>query len=252
MKTLAAPLFALILAVAAFAGPPFHEWRQVKDAPTQKALYRDGVQIGGYDTARDIYRPYDAKKDEWGPPGPCPIASPGSRNYGVDKTRLQKKERYLVNGKESTKQQVEQILAREVPDDSSKYRITVIGATDEDRAQVAVDLASHPSLAFWKDRTIQQSFPPGHWKVVRDRFVSTGAPTIYFQAPSGEVLHRQDDYKGGAPALAAALQKADPRYRPEDDKDLRIVKAVSFPRIPWSAPAMVAAALGLHLWSRRK
>src|SRR5262249_16295954 len=138
-----------------------------------------------------------------------------------------------------------------IPDDAGKCRITVIGQP-EDRAPVLLDLQKHPALAWCKDRATVQAYPPGHWKVVRDHFVDQGKPTIYFQASTGEVPHRQDDYQGGAEALGQVLRMADPHYKPELDNDWRIVRTFAFPKIPWDAAAVAVAAGVLLLLPRRK
>ena len=57
-----------------------------------------------------------------------------------------------------------------------------------------------------------RGYPPNHWSL-EPGFVTTGSPTIYCQAPSGKVLHRQDDYQGGGEELSEALPESQERLR---------------------------------------
>jgi hypothetical protein len=194
-----------------------------------------------------------------------PIASadsmtrpPVSQNFGVDRGKLHTDERYRINGRTASKQEVQSRLARPaggaVPDDAARPRLTVIGPEPE-RRPVLRDLDTHPALAEWKNKLLVQAYPPDHWQVARAGFLTAGRPTIYLQTPGGAVLHRQDDYSGGAGALADALRKADPSYRPERDRDRRrpdlLPRLLSLPKLPWSAGVLAATAVVL-LWPRRK
>ena len=76
-------------------------------------------------------------------------------------------------------------------------------------------------------------------------FVTTGKPTIYVQAPDGKVLHRQDDYQGGAPELAEAIRRIDPNYDPKKDFDLRKLLRIPNPlsKVPVAAWLLAAGLL---------
>jgi len=115
-------------------------------------------------------------------------------------------------------------------------------------------VAKHPSLAAWKDKIVASWYPPDHWAIARQGFQTGGQPTIYIQKPDGVVLHRQDDYQGGAEALAEVLRKLDPNYQPEKDRDRRKVDLSGWllPRIPWSVPAVLLGAAVLLVILRRK
>src|SRR5205823_13551401 len=91
------------------------------------------------------------------------------------------------------------------------------------------DVTQAPALAEWKDRLVVQAFAPDHWAVARAGFVTSGKPTVYLQTPSGQVLHRQDDYDDGPEGLARAIRRADPAYDAKKDPDQR-------PRLPPPPP----------------
>lgn len=249
------------------AGRPGYEWRTRPDDPGRSYLFRDGVQVAGYDHARDVYRTFDPTTGAWGPPAAppwgarkkachchdgcpcgesCPCAEQGRcepgcpcgdrqqteetvTNFGVDTGKLggKDRERYSLNGRAVSREQAVGAVAGPLADDSGKLRLTVIGGEDV-RRRVREDLEKAPELAEFKDRLLVQDYAPDHWAVARAGFVTGGKPTVYLQQPDGKVLHRQDDYSGPAD-LAAALRRADPNYDTKKDPDLRrIVPSVRF------------------------
>lgn len=250
-------LAAVLLAVA---GPALgqhdgYEWRSFRDDPTQLSLWRGGAQVGGYSFLDDEFRPFDPRTRRWGPPGPCPTRKPRPR-FGCDLSRVRDGDHYRLDGKEVSRQEVTQLLTKgkegpspSIPDNRHKLRISVIG---EGREPVLADLAGHPALAPWKDKAVLTGYAADHWAVARYGFVCTGRPTIYVQDAEGRVLHRQDDYRGGAAGLAEALRNIDPDYRPERDKDLRKGPSSRIPRVPWSVPVLAAAAVAVFVIFRRK
>ena len=80
--------------------------------------------------------------------------------------------------------------------------------------------------------------------------MTAGQPTVYCQTPGGKVLHRQDDYAGGAVAAVAALRKAKDTYEARRDPDLRrwFLSLLHLPELirPFSIAA--AAFIGLALF----
>jgi hypothetical protein len=262
-------LHALILAgtlMPAGCGPggcsapprePALEWRRHPADPGRSYLFRDGIQIAGYDHDSQEYRTYDAATQSWGPPTRPPwrrepeaLASPREAipNFGVDLDRLHAgEERYHLNGVPVSREKAAQTMAgNTIPDDAARLRLTVIG---DDGGRVAQDLDNAPALAPWKDRLVVQTYPPNHWAVAKAGFFTQGKPTIYLQTPAGKVLHRQDDYADGADGLANALRRADPDYDPSKDADLRRSPRFNLSRIP--APMWIAVAIGAVLLFRR-
>lgn len=106
----------------------------------------------------------------------------------------------------------------------AKLHLTVIGP-EVSRAAVLQDLATHPELATLRDRLLIQDYQPGEWPVDPALgFPADGSPAIVIQtakSPSdpkgGRVVYRSRDYAGGPTALAQAIRKADPHYRPDRD-----------------------------------
>jgi hypothetical protein len=246
---------------------PGYTWHRFASDPGRSYLYGDGVMLAAYDHARNIYCTYDAASDTWSDPTrppwdegkPEPIAAPDEKktealpNYGVDLERLSgaREERYRLNGLPVSRDRARHaLIGGNVPDDAGRLRLTVIGDTSS-AAAVTRDLASAPTLAPWKDRLVVQSYPPSHWAVTKAGFHTTGKPTVYVQAPSGKVLHRQDDYADGAEGLAQALRRADPNYDPTKDPDLRWAARFDLSRIPLPAWILVGGIVIVLLLRRR-
>lgn len=237
---LAAALLAVASTAQAQCGPngcrvcveTSHEWRRIDGDSKRWYLFAGQLQLGGYDPELRIYRTYDAATDTWGAPQDSPpAAAPAVPNCkGVDASKLTGS-RFEING--------QKVSMGDIPDDSSKPRVTVIGS-DADRKKVtdaikSSDLAG--KVAVW-------SVEPSHWSL-RDsdggepRFKTDGKPTVYVQAPSGKVLHRQDDWQG--PEDVGAIRKALKGYDAALDPDLR--KNTAIP-IPGASPAALLAMLG--------
>jgi hypothetical protein len=257
---------SLLLAVAAHTGPGY-EWRPCPDGdPSQRLLFRHGRQVGAWHVLDDYYRAL-LPNGKWGPKRPRPPVPPPDTNFGLERGKLAGKERYLVAGKEVSRQQVERLLSRHagvrpaqgpgrIPDLDSKLRLTVIG---EGREQVLNDLAGHAALAGWKERLVAVGYPADHWHVTGAGFVTAGRPTIYVQKATGEVLHRQDDYKDGPAGLAQALErisgrlrKPDPDYDGKRDRDERKLPWRRPGGVPWSVWAVGGAAVLATLLLRRR
>ena len=219
------------------------------------ALYHDGRQVGAYHLIEDYYRPLDPLTLQWGERCPPPIAPPRG-NFGITQEKIRDGDHYNLNGREVSKEQIQQVLGdgeHQVPDDSRKMRLTVIGDPNW-RSIVEEDLPRHPALMPWKDKIVAAWYPPNHWAIARQGFRTCGQPTLYLQAPNGTVLHRQDDYQGGAEALAEVLRKLDPRYKPEKDRDRRkldLARWLPF-KIPWSVPLLLLSAAALLVVLRRR
>ncbi|GAB6188136.1 hypothetical protein JCM17478_36380 [Thermopirellula anaerolimosa] len=151
------------------------------------------------------------------------VEQDGVQNFGIDRAGLGgSAERITLDGRQITRAEATQILqAGSLADDSGKLRLTVIG-TEADRGRVLDDLRG--SLSDIANQCLVQDYPPDHWAVANVGFYTAGKPTIYVQAPDGNVLHRQDDYADGAEGFRQAferLRKPDPNYRPDKDRDQR-------------------------------
>lgn len=125
-------------------------------------------------------------------------------------------EKYTYKGEPVRRSDAVEMIEKGVPDDRGKLRLTVIGSEAE-RKRVVDDVARSPMAG----QLLVQAYAPDHWAVKDAGFKTDGHPTVYVQAPAGQVLHRQDDYSDGAEGLLAAVRKADPNYRPDKDPDLR-------------------------------
>ncbi|HEV8061454.1 MAG TPA: hypothetical protein VGP68_16365 [Gemmataceae bacterium] len=237
----------------------------------QVALYKDNVQQGNYDYEAKIYRPFQAP-NTWEEPAEPPIAPPaaphketarpeakqkvtgplpgstidddGVQNFGImpDPTQSQDAEpRYQVNGKQATREQVLQAFEGQATDQSTKLRLTVIGPRQA-RQVVLEDLKRTPDLQGVVRDFLLKDYDPSDWEVARSGFYTKGAPTIYVQAPSGKVLHRQDSYTG-AEDLAGVLRKANDQYKAEADPNLSKAAAFGLFGIPLEAWVVIAVVL---------
>jgi hypothetical protein len=200
-----------------------YEWRFPASLPNQGDLYQGETHLGSYNYEWDQWRGWD-QETGWGPVATPPTCPPvrGTRNYGVDPERCPHTECYTINGRKVQPATARRVLAGGVlSDDSTKLRLTVVGS-DELCKRVKDDLATSPALAPYRDRLLIQAYPTGHWAVagvgIADGITLQSAP-----GPDGRavVLHRQADYSDGAAGLAEAVRKADGRYKPESDVDLR-------------------------------
>lgn len=219
----------------AVAPSPTVEWRRRSDAPGEAYLFIDGVQAGGYNRARDEWRDFDGRA--WSAPRPLfaapdfrgvevTSASGPVRNYGLELDKLPTHDgRYSLCGRTVTRSEALQALAVGEPfrDDSQLLRVTIIG-TPAQRQLVLDDFDRDSALRAWKSRALVSALTPDNPRIRDAGFKTDGTPTIYVQAPSGQVLHRQDEYRGSEP-LAEALEIADrrrkdPNYDPSKDPDL--------------------------------
>ena len=205
------PEWQPVVKAAVAAQVPRYEWRNAATQPGQTTLYLDGKQVGAFDMREFYFRPYDAKTDAWGDKCKPPIEPPC---FGVNHEKIAV-EKYSLNGKEVSQRTAKAAVEDTLEDDSQKLRVTIIAQAEEKRKAIADDIKKIPDTGF----TIH-AYDPKAWELGCG-FVTPGDPTIYCQAPNGKVLHRQDDYSGGAEAAIAALRKAKAGYDPKKDPDLR-------------------------------
>jgi hypothetical protein len=233
-------LVTFLLAVCGDDAADNYRWIVSPDDPGRIYLYRGGVQQGGYDLDRHYYRPFDGAA--WGAPCEPPLPPPC---FGVARDKLPDGPRYLLNGRPIAAAEAHDIVERGLPDDEGKLRVTIIGP-DELRRRVHREIEAHPAFASLRDSIAVRDYRPDHWSL-QVGFVTTGQPTIYCQAPSGRVLHRQDDYAGGADAVVTAIRKAKDNYDPRRDPDLRRWFLSLLPLADLVRPLSLLAALALGL-----
>jgi hypothetical protein len=179
------------------------------------------------------------------------VEQDGVKNFGTDRAQFgQARERITLGGREITCAEARRLLeAGSLTDDSGKLRLTIIGS-EADRQRVLDDLKG--PLADLANGFLVQSYAPDNWAVACAGFQTSGKPTIYVQAPSGKVLHRQDDYADGPDGLRRALEavrKPDPNYDPAKDRDLRRPNA---DLSTWATWAVLGLAGTLILLALRK
>ncbi|MBX9677510.1 MAG: hypothetical protein K2X38_02020 [Gemmataceae bacterium] len=216
-----------------------YRWVQSPEDPQRIYLYQGAAQLGGYDLDRHYYRPLLG--EGWGEACEPPISPPC---FGVSADRLAEKPRYSLNGRTVDPNRAYEAVSKGLTDDSGKLRVTIIGS-DEKRRQVRSDLEAEPTFAAERERFAVRDYPPDHWSL-RPGFVVTADPTIYCQSPDGKVLHRQDDYIGGAATLLAALRQTRNDYDPKKDPDLRTSRNLDPQKLAPFALLAVAAFVFLR------
>lgn len=235
MNTALVMSLMLIMAEQPAKGPLVVWHRYSNDPPLTWRQIVDGVAVGTFDEANSTYKSLDGTTWNFKAPppertsptaaSPPPASVPGVPPGGIDAEKLDPSngEAFTVNGIRVDRQTAfESLLPRtgvDLTDDSTFLRITVIGR-DEDRGKVLADLKTNPKFAELLQGCIVRGYAPTNWAVRDCGFVTTGTPTIYIQAPTGRVLHRQDDYSGGPDRLAGAIRRARPDYDPKKDPDL--------------------------------
>lgn len=167
--------------------------------------------------------------DDPDPSASADAAVPADKNFGLDLDKLGEEppNHSVVSGRTVSKEELLQAIEgnqaagegkQPVPDDAKLLCLTAIGSP-ADCKEVLDDLKTSPLLEPWRKRLKIKSYSPDHWAVRDVGFKTDGCPTIYVQRADGEVLHRQDDYRGPK-ALSEALRKLDPQYDPHKDPDL--------------------------------
>lgn len=213
-------LVALIFSRCAFGQ---YEWRQLN--PEQFALLEGGRQIGNLKIEDGSYHrktgPFSWEKEPSEPPIPTPpgVQRRAMVNFGVDRNRISVKEKFSVNGREVKRAEVLDDMDKEakIPRDEDATSLTIIGAKEE-RKRVLADLERSEFAAWRKNLIVKDYDPAGKEKPMLEcGFVTTGHPTIYLQAPGGEVLARVDHYDG--PRVLEKVRERDPNYQPDKDPD---------------------------------
>ncbi len=213
------------------------QWRTSPEIPDEAQLYRGSVQIGSWCFSQGYYQPiignaWGAKQDNppIAPPpaviGHQPLvpndpAEPAEKedpNFGVEWDKIADHQASF-QGRRITCEKAIELIGKQIPDDSKKFRLTIIG-TEPEQKEALVQFASLESE--FKDRFNTWAVSADHWSLKdgltgQAVFKTQGNPVLYVQAPDGKVLHRQDDPKD----LSTAIRKAVKAYDAAKDPDLR-------------------------------
>ena len=228
----AEPSFFPTVASADNAG---YRWEPDLARPGYYWLYQGSRWIGTlHPDERRFALHYD--NDTWSgtcdPPIPFPadepaaVLAPGAGinnaiiNYGIDVERIRPGEWYSLNGRECSRgEALDAIFGAELIDDRAKVFLTVVGDA-EIRRRVRADMENHPALAEWRGKIHLQDYDSKHWM---PSLIGL-AEGITLQAPARDgscqspAIWRMRSY-AGPEALAVALRKSDPSYRPDLDPD---------------------------------
>jgi len=207
-----------------------YQWRYRADDPDRVYLFKAGVQIGGWDDKKKVWRDYDSRSDHWFDPGKPPWQSTNSEFFfGVVHEKIPEEESYSIGGVKADRTGVRKLFAGDtLTDDSSKLRLTLI-ADKEVSERISGDLKSHPALANVAPKFTVQSYQWGDWATEVFRPDPARRFHLSLQGPAnqsgrGIEYHAQTEYTGPedlAVAMAAAIRKADPSYEPNRTPDLR-------------------------------
>lgn len=216
-----------------------YEWKIFADDRLCALLYKNGVQVGGWDSVRQHYRELiNYAKGEWGPPQErAPIEPPAHlvrarpdvekhpleswQLDGVKAGEICKHERYCINGQAVSMSDAKRAITAGLDDDSFKLWLSVWSKDPAQRQKIVEDLQRDPETWKWiQERCHVWDGPaanPEHWQE-KDRegkplhHVRVD-PTITLQAPDGAELWRDEGYTQG-PQSFDLLRKSDPKFDP--------------------------------------
>lgn len=209
-------------------GPGSYEWRQDADSMNWYGLFRDGAQVGAWNSTTRIYRPYNPSTDRWQSPRRPPIPPPNVDLPTGCHRELPDQETFWIQGKIVSRAEAIEALRTANPcaagslvDDSQWLRATVIGPQEQvERAMPALQAELQGKPVLW------QGYQPGDWPVRDMGFtISPDKLTIYLQGPDGVVYSRTTGYPGPvrfarAVERAEALRKPNPAYDDAKTPDL--------------------------------
>jgi len=196
------------------------------------------------------------------PCAPKSEAIPPDRNYGImlDKMRENCDEtRYSITDwrgqHQVTKGQALDAVKSKLSDDSGKNPVVIVGGTVEQRNTVINDLAGSPSLVWFKDKALVQTYPDAShyqlegFKLPQDeRFKKSGFMIALLTPPNrdgfGKLLYAQYDYDGGAEKFSI---QARPRVDPNFDPNKKDPVSGGFPNIPWWIYPLAGAGIALFI-----
>lgn len=238
------------------------EWRVRPGDPDRVYLYRDGKQVGGWDSQHKRWMDYDADKNHWKdgyPPWQVNQLSinedpkVGKVFFGVDRQQVPQTETFSVNGQQALFRTAQEVFGSDtLSDDSGKLRIAMCG-TKEVCDTVMSDMKSHPALASLSSKFLVQAYRPGTWPVeVFKRPAGEGFFLSILGAPDKKhravEYHTQVAYEGPqklSEAIDGALRRADPNYDPNKTPDLTKPKP---PPAPLATPTPEPASTPGTIW----
>lgn len=233
--------------------------------------------LGRWDSQTETYTPFKTKNSRGGgelwierstnvpplmlPPGYHTPQGTGEVGdvFGVDTSKLSKRDRYEINGVEVDRPSVVNRFRDELTDDSKAGHLTIL-APDATRSRIMSDIASHPSLAVARSLRIQGYDPASKvaasmlatHRMDQDKRYQQSGVAILYQPPAGPDGRSPVTpiYGYTSPeALAEALRVVDPRYDPNKNK-LPGVDVLDFPPEAWFALIIGAAILAFALLYR--
>ncbi len=169
---------------------------------------------------------------------------PPERNYGLIQNMIENRAKITLNRADGTQKDIDPRYAQElvesgktdqmfgdpnIPDDSKKLRITVIGSEAE-RKQAASEWEQQD--ADFKNKFIVWYLPPGDHSLCdsetgQPMWKQDGRPTIYCQTPDGRVINRQDDSKDWISAIRRASKKYDSSRDPDNRRPFPLPNPLS-------------------------
>jgi len=232
-----------------------YRWVPNPQCPDQRDLMKNGVAVGAYVISEGKYWEWNAATRTWGVQRQSPIDIPADlRLGGVVQEKLTGGDKYIINGKEATKEQVHEKLGdKRLLDDRKKVRITIV-TTKEEGEKIHKLLREQADFKLIEDFSITRVYQTADWHIEHHKVTKT--PTIIEQAPCGKVLHRQEDFSGdkAAEECAAALRKGKDGYQPELSPDLRRINPAgpgNFFDLGAILGLCVVGALGIFAMKRR-
>jgi hypothetical protein len=228
-------------ATPTFATPGAYVWRVYDENPDQAFLMLGTRCVGAWDFAGFYYRPFDGKA--WGNECKAPVNPPKTArpedvprplrdaagqfdpeiNFGLDPVYINGNT-YWRKGVKVDRGEVEQELRKKdgakLEDDRDRFRLVVAGGPEAERKKVLDAYQGAKELEALRAKINLWSVNADHWSVKDVGFpVTDKAVMICFQAPDGEVLHRQEGLAGDKDW--EAVRKAAEKYDAKKDPDLR-------------------------------
>ncbi len=203
---------AMLLAACGATAQEPSDWRYNAGDSTTAYLFDKGKQIGGYSYSGGYWRDYDYKANTWGEKVFCAredvpkyIGKRPAPVTGLDWDKIGNRSKVELHSKDGTTKEIsrEEAIERmrpteagkdDIPDDSKKFRLTIIGTPAERKPVMDAWAQVEPAI---RDRVVTWCVAPDHHSLKESdsgqlRFKNDGKPTIHLTAPDGQSLHRQE------------------------------------------------------------